>query len=91
MGINVRKRILMGEKTFKICKDCQLAYEEDSVFCRNCGKKLSLQKAKFYANIGKNGITSFSYKMANGITINSKGNASIPLGSGISYTISSKK
>lgn len=44
-----------------------------------------------YANMGKNGITSISYKTADGITFNSKGNATIPLGTGVSYTVTSKK
>lgn len=91
MGVNIRKRILIGEKTFKLCENCQLAYDENSNFCPNCGAKLLRRSSKMYANMGKSGITSISYKMPGGITINSNGNATISLGSGISYTVTSKK
>lgn len=91
MGINMRKRIVVGEKTFKLCEKCQIAYDESSNFCPNCGAKLLKKSSKIYANVGKNGITSISYKIAGGITINSKGNTTIPLGGGLSYTITSKK
>lgn len=91
MGMNIRRRIVVGEKTFKLCENCKLAYDEASNFCPNCGAKLTRKSSKIYANMGKNGITSFSYKTPDGITINSKGNTTIPLGSGVSYTVTSKK
>lgn len=91
MGINIRRKILIGEKVFKFCKKCQLAFEENSNFCSCCGNKLVKKTSKIYANMGKSGISSISYKTADGITINSKGNTTIPLGSGMSYTVTSKK
>ncbi len=91
MGVNIRRRIVIGQKTFKLCQKCQIAYDENSNFCKNCGSKLIPKVSKIYANMGKSGITSISYKMADGITINSKGNTTIPLGAGISYTVTSKK
>lgn len=91
MGMNFRRKILIGEKTFMICSQCKLAYDENSKFCTQCGKKLSKRSSKTYANIGKKGITSISCKTADGITINSKGNTTIPLGTGVSYTISKNK
>lgn len=91
MGVNIRRRIVIGEKIFKLCENCKLAYDETSNFCTNCGAKLIRKSSKMYANMGKSGITSISYKMPDGITINSKGNTTIPLGSGISYTVTSKK
>ena len=36
--------------------------------------------------MGKNGITSFSYKLPDGTTVNSKGNVTIPIANGMSYT-----
>lgn len=90
MGVNIHKKILIGEKAFKICKKCQLAYEENSNFCSVCGEKLVQKSSKIYANMGKHGVTSISYKTADGITINSKGTTTVPLGSGVSYTVTSK-
>lgn len=91
MGLNIRRKILLREEAIKVCSDCKLAYDESSNFCPSCGKKLITKSSKVYANIGKNGITSISCKTADGITINSKGNTTIPLGKGLSYTITSKK
>ncbi len=90
MGMNFRRKVLIGEKVFKLCSECKLAYDESSNFCTKCGAKLSKKSSKIYANMGKRGITSISYKTADGITINSKGNTTIPLGTGISYTVTSK-
>jgi hypothetical protein len=90
MGINVRKKILIGEKAFCFCENCRLAYDENFKFCTQCGNKLVKKSSKIYANIGKKGITSISYKTADGITINSKGNTTISLGAGVSYTVTSK-
>ena len=91
MGINVRRKILIGEKAFCFCENCKLAYDENSKFCTQCGRKLVNKSSKIYANMGKSGVTSISYKTADGITINSKGNTTIPLGAGVSYTVTSKK
>lgn len=91
MGLNVRRKILLRETTIMICSHCKLAYDANTNFCPSCGKKLSKKSSKVYVNIGKHGITSLSYKTADGITINSKGNTTIPIGKGISYTITSKK
>lgn len=91
MGMNFHRKILIGQQVFMLCQSCQLAYGENAAFCCNCGSKLSKRTSKMYANMGKNGITSISYKTADGITFNSKGNATIPLGTGVSYTVTSKK
>lgn len=91
MGLNVRKRFLLREETIMICSNCKLAYNDDSNYCPSCGKKLSKKVSKVYANMGKRGITSISYKTADGITINSKGHTTIPIGKGLSYTVTSKK
>ena len=87
MGVNFRKRVLVREEVLKKCEVCQKLYPEENNFCPDCGSKLISEKTKVYANMGKNGITSFSYKLPNGTTINSKGNLTIPIGQGISYTI----
>lgn len=89
MGLNVKKRILLREETVMTCCNCKLTYDESSKFCRKCGNKLTKKVSKVYANLGKNGITSISYKTADGITINSKGKTTIPLSQGLSYTITS--
>lgn len=91
MGLNVRKRILLREDKIMTCLNCRLAYNDNSNFCPSCGMKLSKEVSKVYANIGKNGITSISYKTADGITLNSKGCTTIPISKGLSYTITSKK
>lgn len=91
MGLNVRRKVLLRETAIMICSDCKLAYNADTNFCPSCGKKLSKKSSKVYVNIGKHGITSLSYKTADGITINSKGNVTLPIGKGLSYTITSKK
>lgn len=91
MGINFRKRVPLSETILMDCENCQKVFPADSKFCPTCGQKLISRKSTFYANLGKNGITSFSYKMANGITINSKNVMTIPLAKGISYTTTMKK
>lgn len=91
MGINVRKRVRLHETILMNCKSCQRVFPKDYNFCPDCGDKLVPEKSSFYANLGKNGITSFSYKMANGITINSKQTMTIPLTKGISYTTKPRK
>lgn len=91
MGLNVRKRVLLREETIMICTNCKLAYNDNSNFCPSCGKKLLKKVSKVYANFGKSGITSISYKTPDGITINSKGTTTIPISKGLSYTTSKKK
>lgn len=86
MGINFRKKVLLQESILKTCEKCQKAFPEEADFCVHCGSKLSSKKTKVYANMGKNGITSITFKMPNGITINSKGNMTVPLDTGLSYT-----
>lgn len=86
MGLNFKKRILVKEEVIKQCEQCKKVYSSEDCFCSNCGKKLSTQKTKVYANYGKKGITSFSYVLPNGTTINTKGNMTIPISKGISYT-----
>ncbi|MBE5821623.1 MAG: hypothetical protein E7311_03420 [Clostridiales bacterium] len=70
----------------KKCTQCQKVYESENNFCKACGNKLISEKTKLYANFGKNGITSYTYQMANGVTINSKGNMTTPIANGMSYT-----
>lgn len=91
MGLQVRKRLLLREEVIMTCPSCRLAYHKDAVFCSSCGRQLTRKSTKVYANFGKSGITSLSYKTADGITINSKGHTTIPLGQGLSYTTSQKK
>lgn len=90
MGLNVRKKQLLSETVLKKCEHCKLVFQEQDNFCPQCGNKLISEKTKVYANIGKNGITSFSYKLASGITINSKGRITFPLGKGMSYTTNTR-
>lgn len=91
MGLNVRKRMLLSETVLKRCNHCKLVFQENNNFCTSCGEKLISEKTKVYANMGKSGITSFSYKLASGITLNSKGNITFSLGKGVSYTTKMKK
>lgn len=91
MGLQVRRKVLLREEIIMTCPSCHLAYHKSAVFCSSCGSKLTRKASKVYANFGKSGLTSISYKTADGITINSKGQATIPLGHGISYSTSSKK
>ena len=91
MGLNFKKRILLKEEIIKQCEQCKIVYTSEDCFCSICGKKLSTQNTKVYANYGKNGITSFSYVLPNGTTINTKGNMTIPISKGISYTAKTNK
>ena len=90
MGLNVRKKILLSETVLKRCEHCKLVFQNTDNYCANCGEELISEKTKVYANIGKRGITSFSCRLASGITINSKGNITFPIGKGVSYTTSKK-
>ena len=87
MGINYRKRQLVSSVVLMNCKHCQKVFSDEAVFCPHCGNKLTAEKTAIYANYGKHGISSFSYKMPNGVTFNSKRGTTIPLGNGLSYTI----
>lgn len=92
MGLNVHRKIPITEDTVKTCKFCKVDYDKDANFCSCCGKKLTKKTStKVYANIGKNGISSISVKTANGVTVNSKGKTTVPLGKGVSYTTSNSK
>jgi len=91
MGLNVHRKVLLREETIMTCSTCNLAYNEGSNFCTSCGKKLTRKTSKVYANFGKNGLSSISYKTPDGITFNSKGHTTFPLGKGLSYTTSKKK
>lgn len=68
------------------CETCKKIYASDVCYCGNCGAKLSVVKTKVYVNIGKSGISSISYVLPGGLTINTKGNITMNLANGISYT-----
>lgn len=91
MGLSIRKKVLLRQEVKKICKACKLMYSEDKNFCSQCGTKLATESTKVYANVSDKGVTSISYKMPDGTTINSKGNISKSLGNGLSYKTSLKK
>jgi hypothetical protein len=63
----------------------------DNVLCPKCGSKLLVEKLSIYANYGKRGITSYTYKLPNGMSFNSKGTITLPLCKGISYTSKTNK
>lgn len=86
MTISFKKRILLETITSKECPNCSKYFTEKDNFCRCCGSKLNLRQIKLYANIGKKGITSYSYVLPGGQTINSKGKISFHVGNGISFT-----
>ncbi len=84
-GFSFKKRVLVGEEVLMACEQCHKVYSAENLFCPTCGTKLTIQKTKVYANFGKKGLTSFSYKLPNGTTINSKGNITLPIANGITY------
>ncbi len=86
MAINYRKRVLLKEDITKRCKECKKIYPKEHEYCKTCGKRLTSEKTKVYANFGKSGITSISYVLPDKTTINSKGNVTFPLANGLSYT-----
>lgn len=90
MGINFRSRVLIHEQTATRCEMCQKVYDGEKSFCPACGSKLLIEKIKVYANFGKKGLTSYTYKLPNGISFNSKGTVTLPLAKGISYTSKTK-
>ncbi len=69
----------------KNCDHCKKVFPENMNFCKTCGRKLTSQKTQVFANMGTKGITSITFKLANGVTINSKGNLTVPISTGISY------
>ena len=91
MGLNIKRKVLISETTVKRCEACNEVFQNEHSYCTHCGKKLISEKTKVYANIGKKGITSYSYKLPNGTTINSKGNVTVPITRGISFTLPKKK
>lgn len=90
MGINFRSKLLVHEQITTRCTSCQKIYDGEKAFCPTCGAKLLIEKIKIYANFGKNGLTSYTYKLPNGISINSKGTITLALAKGISYTSKNK-
>lgn len=90
MGINLRSRVLIHEQTATRCAKCQKVYDGEKRFCPACGSELLIEKIKVYANFGKKGLTSYTYKLPNGISFNSKGTMTLPLAKGISYTSKTK-
>ena len=90
MGINFRSKLLVHEQITTRCTSCQKIYDSEKAFCPTCGAKLLVEKIKIYANFGKNGLTSYTYKLPNGISINSKGTITLALAKGISYTSKNK-
>ncbi len=86
MGFNVRSRLLVHEEPVGRCIECHKIYDGEKSFCPVCGSKLLIEKLKIYANFGKNGLTSYTYKLPNGISINSRGTMTLSLAKGISYT-----
>ena len=90
MGLNFRSRILIHEQVATRCEKCQKVYDSEKSFCPTCGSELLAEKLKVYANFGKKGITSYTYKLPNGISFNSKGTMTLPISKGISYTSKTK-
>jgi len=87
MGVNFRRRELIQTIVTKVCPNCNNKCGEEDNFCSRCGNELPApQKIKVYANIGKRGITSYSYVLPGGKTINSKGKLTLNIGNGISFT-----
>lgn len=86
MAVNFRKRVLLETISSKECPNCSKYFSEEDNFCRCCGSKLNLKQIKLYANMGKRGITSYSYVLPGGKTINSKGKVTFSVGNGISFT-----
>lgn len=91
MGLNIRGKKLLHEEKATRCEKCEKIYAADCCYCPRCGSKLISEKMQIFANFGKNGITSYTYKLPNGISFNSKGNVTMSLAKGISYTSKIKK
>lgn len=90
MGINIRSKVLIHEQIATRCTSCQKVFDGEKLFCPYCGSKLLIEKIKVYANFGKKGLTSYTYKLPNGISINSRGTMTMSLAKGISYTSKTK-
>ncbi len=90
MGINVHTRLLLYEQVATRCTACQKVYDGEKRFCPTCGSKLLIEKIQVYANFGKKGLTSYTYRLPGGISINSHGTMTLPLAKGISYTSKKK-
>lgn len=88
MGISFRKRVLVGKEEVKFCEKCKKVLPLDHNFCSDCGNKTKSKSTKVYANYGKTGLTSISYKMPDGFTYNTRTGISKSLGNGI--TLNSK-
>ena len=88
--INYRKKIPISKVQKKYCSNCCKDYDENKNFCPKCGSKLKMKKSEVYANIGKKGITSISLKQ-DGVTVNSKGDVTIPVAKGVSITTNPRK
>lgn len=86
MKIRLKNRVLIETIVSKKCPTCNKEFTPEDNFCRYCGIKLITQSTKVYANFGKRGITSYSYILPGGKTINSKGKLTINVGNGISLT-----
>lgn len=86
MALNYRKRVLLSETILKNCENCKKVFPEECKFCQTCGSKLTSQRSKVYANVSAKGITSITYKLPNGVTINSKGKLTVPVAQGLSYS-----
>ena len=68
------------------CESCKKVFSRDCAYCTECGAKLKAMKTQIFANYSKRGLTSFSYVLPNGVTINSKRGMTMSLGNGISYS-----
>lgn len=91
MGLNIRGKKLLHEEKATRCSQCEKIYAHDMSYCPKCGSKLLVEKMQIFANFGKNGITSYTYKLPNGISFNSKGTMTMSLAKGVSYTSKTKK
>lgn len=91
MGLNFRGRQLIHEQKVTRCENCKKVYDAEKAYCPACGTKLLVEKLSVYANYGKHGITSYTYKLPNGMSFNSKGTMTLPLSKGISYTSKTNK
>ncbi|MCR5186922.1 MAG: hypothetical protein K6D97_07410 [Clostridia bacterium] len=86
MGVNVHRKLLIETIESKRCPSCGQDFAAEDNFCRLCGSKLVSTKIKVYANLGKRGVTSYSYVLPDGKTFNSKGKLTFKIGNGISFT-----
>ena len=86
MPLNFKRQVLLQEHSVARCTKCKKVYDDKKRFCPECGTELSVEKIKVYANYGKRGLTSYTFKLPNGISFNSKGTMTLPLAEGVSYT-----